>query len=68
MTSARLSWSGAQAYINAGLALEFDNLPGLRISADCRNCADKAYPMSGLGIFQFLDRPGSWSVNARYKF
>jgi iron complex outermembrane receptor protein len=66
--SALLTWSKAQAYINAGLALEFNNLPGLRISAECRNCADKAYPMSALGIFQFLDRPGTWSLNARYKF
>ncbi len=66
--AAALTWSKPQAYINAGITLEFKNLPGLTISADCRNCADKAYPMSSLGIFQFLDRPGSWGVRARYKF
>ena len=62
------TWSGTQSYINAQLAFEFDQLPGLSVAVDCRNCADKAYPMSALGPFQFLDRPGSWGARARYKF
>jgi len=62
------TWTKAQAYINAGLTLKIDSLPGLVVSAECRNCADKAYPMSALGPFQFLDRPGSWGVRARYSF
>ena len=62
------TWSGTQGYINAQLAFAFENLPGLSVAVDCRNCADKAYPMSALGPFQFLDRPGSWGARARYKF
>ncbi|MFO1457661.1 MAG: hypothetical protein U1F18_15585, partial [Steroidobacteraceae bacterium] len=61
-------WSGSQGYINAQLAFAFENLPGLSVAVDCRNCADKAYPMSALGPFQFLDRPGSWGARVRYKF
>ena len=62
------TWSGSQGYINAQLAFAFENLPGLSVAVDCRNCADKAYPMSALGPFQFLDRPGSWGARVRYKF
>ncbi len=62
------TWSGSQGYLNAQLAFEFENLPGLSVAVDCRNCADKAYPVSALGPFQFLDRPGSWGARARYKF
>ena len=62
------TWSGSQAYINAQIGFEFDSVPGLSLAIDCRNCADKAYPMSALGPFQFLDRPGSWGARARYKF
>jgi IMP dehydrogenase/GMP reductase len=43
-------------------------LPGLTAAIDCRNCADKAYPMSALGPFQFLDRPGSWGARLKYRF
>jgi len=62
------TWSGRQGHINAQIALRFDNLPGLLVAIDCRNCADKAYPMSALGPFAFLDRPGSWGARARYQF
>jgi iron complex outermembrane receptor protein len=62
------TWSGTQGYINAQVAFRFENLPGLMVAVDCRNCADKAYPMSALGPFQFLDRPGSWGARLRYTF
>ncbi len=62
------TWSGKQGYVNAQLAFDFDNLPGLSVAVDCRNCADKSYPMTTLGPFQFLDRPGTWGARARYKF
>jgi iron complex outermembrane receptor protein len=62
------TWSGSQGYINAQVGFAFENLPGLSVAVDCRNCADKAYPMSALGPFQFLDRPGSWGARVRYKF
>jgi len=62
------TWSGKQTYINAGLNLKFAAIEGLSVTVDCRNCEDKAYPMSALGPFQFLDRPGSWSARVRYKF
>ena len=62
------TWAGKQTYLNADLTAELRSLPGLSISINCRNCQDKAYPMSALGIFQFLDRPGSWGANLRYKF
>ena len=62
------TWSGAQGYINAQLAFAFENMPGLTLSVDCRNCADKAYPTTAFGPFQFLDRPGSWGARVRYKF
>ncbi len=62
------TWTKAQAYIDAGLTLKIDSLPGLVVSAECRNCADKAYPMSALGPFQYVDWPGSWGVRARYSF
>ena len=62
------TWSGKQTYINAGVSLRFENVPGLTAAIDCRNCADKAYPMSALGPFQFLDRPGSWGARIKYRF
>jgi iron complex outermembrane receptor protein len=62
------TWSGRQGHINAQIAVRFENLPGLLLAIDCRNCADKAYPMSALGPFQVLDRPGSWGARARYTF
>jgi iron complex outermembrane receptor protein len=62
------TWTGSQGHINAQIAFRFENLPGLMLAIDCRNCADKAYPMSALGPFQFLDRPGSWGARARYTF
>jgi iron complex outermembrane receptor protein len=62
------TWSGAQQYLNAQVSFDFESLPGLQVTIDCRNCADKAYPMSALGPFQFLDRPGSWGARVRYKF
>ncbi len=62
------TWTSKQQYLNAQLALDFESLPGLQVTVDCRNCADKAYPMSALGPFQFLDRPGSWSARVRYRF
>lgn len=62
------TWSRKQQYLNAQLAFDFESLPGLQVTVDCRNCADKAYPMSALGPFQFLDRPGSWGARARYRF
>jgi iron complex outermembrane receptor protein len=62
------TWSGKQTYINAGVSLRFENVAGLTAAIDCRNCADKAYPMSALGPFQFLDRPGSWGARIKYRF
>jgi iron complex outermembrane receptor protein len=62
------TWSKSQQYLNASLKFSFESLEGLSILLDCRNCADKAYPMSALGPFQFLDRPGTWSANVKYKF
>jgi iron complex outermembrane receptor protein len=62
------TWTSKQQYLNAQLAFEFGSLPGLLVTVDCRNCADKAYPMSALGPFQFLDRPGSWGARVRYRF
>jgi IMP dehydrogenase/GMP reductase len=50
------------------VSLRFENVPGLTAAIDCRNCADKAYPMSALGPFQFLDRPGSWGARIKYRF
>ncbi|MCS6948160.1 MAG: TonB-dependent receptor, partial [Steroidobacteraceae bacterium] len=62
------TWSKRQTYLNAGIGVEFANVPGLTLQIDCRNCADKNYPMSALGPFQFLDRPGSYSLRVRYRF
>lgn len=62
------TWSGKQQYLSAQVAVDFEAIEGLQLVVDCRNCADKAYPMSALGPFQFLDRPGSWGARLRYKF
>ena len=62
------TWSGTQTYLNAGLNVKLADAPGFTLAIDCRNCQDKAYPMSALGVFQFLDRPGSWSARVRYRF
>lgn len=62
------TWSPTQSYINGGLMLELADAPGFSLTVDCRNCQDKAYPTSALGVFQFLDRPGSWSARMRYRF
>ncbi|MCU0758490.1 MAG: TonB-dependent receptor [Steroidobacteraceae bacterium] len=62
------TWSGPQGHINAQVAFRFENAPGLLLAIDCRNCANKAYPMSALGPFQFLDRPGTWGARIRYTF
>ena len=67
-TATNGTWSGKQTYINAGVSLRFANVPGLTAAIDCRNCADKAYPMSALGPFRFLDRPGSWGARIKYRF
>ena len=67
-TATNGTWSGKQTYINAGVSLRFENVPGLTAAIDCRNCADKAYPMSAFGPFQFLDRPGSWGARIKYRF
>jgi iron complex outermembrane receptor protein len=62
------TWTKAQTYLNAQVSVEWDAVPNLQLTVDCRNCADKAYPMSALGPFQFLDRPGSWGARVRYRF
>jgi iron complex outermembrane recepter protein len=63
------SWTGVtQVYVNASLALRPTALPGFSLAAECRNCFDKAYPVTYLPVFQFLDRPGSWMIRARYDF
>jgi iron complex outermembrane receptor protein len=62
------TWAGAQQYLSAQVAMEFGAIEGLQLVVDCRNCADKAYPMSALGPFRFLDRPGSWGARLRYRF
>jgi iron complex outermembrane receptor protein len=62
------TWAGKQQYLAAQIAMDFEAVEGLQFVVDCRNCADKAYPMSALGPFQFLDRPGNWSARLRYKF
>ena len=63
------SWTGVtQVYVNASLALRPTGLPGFSLAAECRNCFDKAYPLTYLPTFQFLDRPGTWMVRARYDF
>ncbi len=62
------TWTKAQTYLNAQVSVEWDAVPNLQLTVDCRNCADKAYAMSALGPFQFLDRPGSWGARVRYRF
>lgn len=62
------TWAGKQQHLNAQVAFDFQAIEGLQLMVDCRNCADKAYPMSALGPFQFLDRPGSWGARLRYRF
>jgi len=66
-TATNGTWSQRQTYINAGVSVRFAGAPGLSVQVDCRNCADKAYPTSALGPFQFLDRPGSWGARVKYR-
>ena len=67
-TATNGTWSQKQTYINAGVSFRFAGAPGLSAQVDCRNCADKAYPTSAFGPFQFLDRPGSWGARVKYRF
>jgi iron complex outermembrane receptor protein len=63
------SWSGgSQTYVNAALALRPAAIEGLSITAECKNCFGKDYPVSYIPVFQFLDRPGTWMLRARYSF
>lgn len=54
--------------LNAGVTLAPTAIDGLSLTVSCRNCVDKNYPVSSLGILQFLDRPGSWDAQVRYRF
>ncbi|MFO0449704.1 MAG: TonB-dependent receptor [Pseudomonadota bacterium] len=67
-TSTRGQWTRSTTLFNAGVNIEPTTIPGLSFSVDCRNCSDKAYAVSYLPPFVYLDRPGSWSVRARYRF
>ncbi len=62
------TWGVHQTYLNAGVTLAPTAIDGLSLTVSCRNCADKNYPVSSLGIFQFLDQPGSWDAQVRYRF
>jgi len=62
------SYTGSQTYVNASLGFRPAAIEGLSITAECKNCFGKDYAVSYIPIFQFLDRPGTWMVRARYSF
>ena len=62
------SYVKAETLLNAGITFRPAAIPNLAITAECKNCTDEDYAVSFIPPFQFLDRPGSWMVRARYNF
>ncbi|MFZ4070452.1 MAG: TonB-dependent receptor [Caulobacterales bacterium] len=62
------SWAKETTLYNASLAFRPKGLDHLTVQLECRNCAEKNYPVSFLPPFQFLDRPGTWNLKARVNF
>jgi hypothetical protein len=62
------SWAKETTLYNASLAFRPKGLDHLTVQLECRNCAEKNYPVSFLPPFQFLDRPGTWNLKARMSF
>jgi iron complex outermembrane receptor protein len=64
----RGNWVSTQWLLNLGVKFQPTNNKNLSITAECRNCLMKDYPVSFLPPFQFLDKPGTWDFRAHYSF
>lgn len=68
LATVRGNWVSTQWLVNLGVTLRPTNVDNLSLTAECRNCLSKDWPVSFLPPFQFLDKPGTWDVRARYTF
>jgi outer membrane protein OmpA-like peptidoglycan-associated protein len=64
----RGNWVSTQWLLNLGAKFQPAFDPNLTLTAECRNCLMKDYPVSFLPPFQFLDKPGTWDVRVHYAF
>ncbi len=62
------SYIKSETLLNAGITFRPTAWPNLAITAECKNCTDENYAASFIPPFQYLDRPGTWMVRARYNF
>jgi len=68
LPTVRGNWVSTQWLVNFGVTVRPTAYDNLSLTAECRNCFSKDWPVSFLPPFQFLDKPGSWDVKARYAF
>lgn len=63
------SFTGPQTFVDASLGFEPKALSGLTLSADCKNCFNKAYSVSFLTPTAiYINPPRTYSVRALYRF
>ena len=62
------AWVGTQWLVDFGVTFQPTDNKDFSITGECKNCFDKANPVSFLPPFQFLDKPGTFDFRARYKF
>ena len=66
-TSRNRGAADGYALLNAGI--DFGLMDALTLSAECANCTNKRYVVATFGSGDtYFNRPGTWTIRAKYKF
>ncbi len=66
-TSRNRGAADGYALLNAGI--DFGLMEALTLSAECANCLNKRYVVATFGSGDtYFNRPGTWTIRAKYKF
>lgn len=61
-------WISKQTRINASVMFQVDDHKEWSLTLECRNCANKTFPVSFLAPTVFIDAPGTWDIRISHVF